>query len=166
MADFEDFTKPRAGKPAAAGASFDDFVPEKPAETPKPSYPKRALGAAASLADLIVSLPGFVMGTAADAGSRLVGTLAQPWSGESRRDVAQGGLRAFERTMHLFGNPFQKLIAGLEGGAEAYEGSTPAVLMQKPRSHTDRLGRSDDLSSLWRCRPVCRIRPWRRHCLM
>ena len=129
MASFDDFVKPGAGKPA--GPSFDDFVPEKPAAAAEaPGYGKRVLGAAASLGDFVLSAPAFVMGIGADTGARLAGTIAQPWSGESRREIAQGGLRAKERTMHLFGNPLQKLMAAMQGGAEAYEGSTPAALMQ------------------------------------
>jgi len=149
-------TEPAPAKPAARVVSDEEFLSGKKDTFKQPTTFDLALqsgmeaaknlgGSAAVLADMVLSLPGFVMGVGAQAG----GTIAAAARGvplsapEPQRDpfdkrpqvlnpvTAYGvGREAGHMVSEPFMNPLQKLFTMLKSG-DAYSGSSGGKAMEK-----------------------------------
>ena len=116
-------------KSAAPGIMTDDeFLGPDAGKT---SYDK-ALGVikqtganAAAVADMVLGVPGMVVGAGADIGARAVGLA----TGEPRREAAKGGLAAGEKVAGTLGSPVGKLMRYF-GYGDDYDKSDVNNVMQ------------------------------------
>lgn len=120
--------------PPAAAVGFDTFI--EPTLVQRTTSAAKAFGGeAASLADLVLSLPGFAVGWGANVGAQAFATGA----GESPKIAAQAGREAAERIGGPLMNPLEKVLQ-LFDSEDIYKEAKTTQGMQKVASLVEQAG--------------------------
>jgi len=121
--------------PAPKGMSAEEFLGKKPQESSSSSAPLEILKKTGTnllgLADMILSVPGMVLATGADIGTRLnelVDPLARGYAPASRTEQGKKALEASSKIAEPFMNPLHKIMTAF-GYGEDYTASDVSQAM-------------------------------------